>query len=98
MKTTSLICPYSTVFATVKLIVRRKGYSITSAIEEEGIITAIKPGSLFRKKMNLSLKVFKIAQHITGVELRVNKTNLKRPLYISEPEEDRLLSSIYKHF
>ncbi len=100
MQSASFLLPYDSVFKTLQVIAKRKGYVITSADSNEGIIKANSRNFLFKKTEKLEIKVYKKDLHTTNISLMINNNAslFEKPASLDEFEEQRLLDTIHKYF
>src|SRR4051812_41512317 len=99
MKTASFFCPADSVFRLTMNILTKKGYIISDADSREGSIKAYRR-NIFKKTKKLYIQISRIDRLSTGLRLMINQNIgfFERPFNADELEEDRLISSINRHF
>ncbi len=99
MKSLKLLYPHHSVVNLLKKLLKTKKYDILTIDEKEGAINAVKKRR-FQKDLILNIKVSKVDNNITNLDLTLNlKGRLSNnKLLNAEDEEERLINSVDNYF
>lgn len=98
MKSALLQYPYGEVFEPLEKICKKKGYSKIKIDPETGVIHATKGIQLFNNLVDLDVKVEKVDDQITRINITASSFKLSSGSKDLEEIEERFIETIYKFF
>jgi len=98
MKSALLQYPYGEVFGPLEKICKKKGYSKIKIDEGTGVLHATKGIQLFNNHVDIDVKVEKVDDQITRVNITASSFKLSQGNKELEEIEDRFVDTIYKFF
>jgi hypothetical protein len=100
MKTALLQYPIHSSIKLLNAVLVKRGFSIISLNDDEGTIRASTPGGFFKKPKMLDIKVQRIDQHSTRIDVSINsnKSTYEKPQTNDEFMEEKLVDTIYHYF
>lgn len=98
MKSALLQYPYGEVFGPLEKICKKKGYSKIKIDEVTGMLHASKGIQLFNNHVDLDVKVEKVDDQITRINITATSFKLSQGSKELEEIEDRFVDTIYKFF
>ena len=98
MKSALLQYPYGEVFEPLEKICKKKGYSKITIDQASGILHASKGIQLFNNHVDLNVKVEKVDEQITRINVMASTFKISNGGKDLEEIEERFVETIYKFF
>jgi hypothetical protein len=98
MKSALLQYPYGEVFGPLEKICKKKGYSKININQEAGELHATKGIQLFNNLVDLEVKVEKVDEQITRINITASSFKLSHGSKDLQEIEERFVETIYKFF
>ena|SRR6186713_2891650 len=98
MKSALLQYPYGEVFGPLEKICKKKGYSRININLDEGVLHATKGIQLFNNHVDLDVKVEKVDDQITRINITASSFKLSPGSKDLQEIEERFVETIYKFF